>query len=359
MGGGTYTATALTRCTVTNNVTGTYGGGCYKGTLSFCIVTGNRAGKSGGGTSGAVLTDCTVAGNTATESGGGVESGSATRCGIVNNKAESSNGGGSNGATLDNCTVVYNEAGANGGGAASGALTNCTVYANTALNNGGGVYLASLANCIVWGNTAPQNPAVYASSSKPCLYSCLDQTLSGVYHVGNIVANPLFVSESDWHLQAGSPCINVGTNGLAVGATDFYGDTRIAGGTVDMGASEYQTAVPTTGYAAWATQNNLGAPDAVTDGQPNLIRYVFDKPNGTFSPFAGITFNVDGKPELRFESFNPDVSGVSLSILSTTNLLDWAHAVEFGPIAPPFNFGSLILTHPDTAPARFYRLKAE
>ena len=354
MGGGTYDATALTRCTVTNNVAGTYGGGSYKGTLSFCIVTGNRANK-GGGTSTAALTDCTVAGNTASGSGGGMDGGSATRCGIVNNKAESSNGGGSNGAVLDNCVVVHNEAGADGGGAANGTLTNCTVYANTALNNGGGVYLASLANCIVWGNTAPQNPAVYATSSKPCLYSCLDQEIAGE---GNIVTNPLFVSESDWHLQAGSPCIDAGTNDLAVGETDFYGDTRIAGGTVDMGASEYQTPAPTTGYAVWAAENGLGAADAVTDGQPNLIRYVFDVPSGAFSPITSITFD-DGKPVLWFHSFNQNVSGVTLSILSTTDLLDWTHAQVFGPIAPPFNFPGLILDHGNDAPQRFYRLKVE
>jgi hypothetical protein len=34
----------------------------------------------------------------------------------------------------------------------------------------------------------------------------------------------LLVSESDWHLQAGSLCINAGTNDLAVGETDFYGE---------------------------------------------------------------------------------------------------------------------------------------
>ena len=359
MGGGSYSS-SLTRCTVTNNVAGTYGGGCYKGSLSFCFVNGNSA-ANGGGTSSAALTNCTVAGNTASQSGGGVESGSATRCGIVNNTA-ATNGGGSSSAVLDNCIVVHNEAGADGGGVYNGALTNCTVYANKALNNGGGVSQAPLANCIVCGNTASQYPAyyVYSSSaaSKPCLYSCLDQELSGDYNVGNIVADPLFVSESDWHLQAGSPCINAGTNDLAVGTTDFYGDTRIVGGTVDMGASEYQTAAPITGYAAWAALNGLGAADAVTDGQPNLIRYVFGRPSGDFSPFTGISF-MDGNPVLWFQSFNPDVSGVSLSILSTTNLLDWTHAEVFGPIAPPFEFGALILQHGTTSPQRFYRLKVE
>ncbi|MBR4170230.1 MAG: C10 family peptidase [Kiritimatiellae bacterium] len=352
MGGGTYTATALTRCTVTNNVAGTYGGGCYKGTLSFCIVTGNRAGKSGGGTSGAVLTDCTVAGNTATESGGGVESGSATRCGIVGNTATTKNGGGSSGAVLDNCIVVHNESGADGGGAASGALTNCTIYANKAVDNGGGVYLASLANCIVWGNTAPQNPAVYASSSKPCLSSCLDQTLTGNHHVGNIVTNPLFVSESDWHLQAGSPCINAGTNDLAVGEIDFYGNARIAGGTVDMGASEYQ---PPGGYAAWAALNGLGGPDEVTDGQPNLIRYAFNVPRGAFSPFTGISFNAGGKPVVTLLPL-VNTDGVTVKVLSTTDLTDWTDA-EVKTLTIDDN-GTLIFDH-ESDPQRFYRLKAE
>ena len=77
-----------------------------------------------------------------------------------------------------------------------------------------------------------------------------------------------------------------------------------------------------------------------------------------FSPFTGISFNASGKPELWFQSFNPDVSGVSLSILSTTNLLDWAHAVEFHIPGPPFNFDSMPINHTDTAPARFYKLKA-
>ena len=61
--------------------------------------------------------------------------------------------------------------------------------------------------------------------------------------------------------------------------------------------------------------------------------------------------------EDRGQSFNPDVSDVSLSILSTTNLLDWTHAVEFQLPGPPFDFNGMILQHADTAPARFYKLK--
>ena len=359
-GGGVSDAT-LTRCAVTNNTATVYGGGAYEATLSFCQVKDNTA-DNGGGTYKANLADCTVAGNTASTSGGGVYNGSATRCGIVGNKAggSSSAGGGSYGAELDNCILVYNEATAgNGGGAYNGALVNCTLYANEAAGKGGGAYYATLANCIVWGNTAASNPAVYLLG-KTCRYSCLDQAVTGDANVGNVVADPLFVDgvHGDYHLLPNSPCINAGTNDLVVGETDFYGDARIVGGRVDMGASEYQTQAVSSGYAAWATANGLGAADAVTEGVPNLIRYVFNRPSGAFSPFTDFTFQ-DGNPVVWFPSFNPDVSDTTLSILSTTNLLDWTHAVEFQLPGPPFNFNGIILQHSDTASQRFYRLKAE
>ena len=358
-GGGCYSMSrdyALTRCTITNNTAVSNGGGAYRGTLVFCSVNDNSA-YSGGGAYDAALTDCTVSGNVATNYGGGVYNGSATRCGIVNNTA-SAYGGGSYGAALADCMVVYNSAEAKyGGGAYSGALTNCTVFANSA-STGGGVDYASIVNCIVWGNEAGTNPDVRAYTTKPCLHSCLGEAVSGDVHVGNIVADPLFVDgvHGDYHLQANSPCINAGSNDLVVGETDFYGDARIVDGRVDMGASEYQAQVVSTGYAAWASENGLGAADALTDGQPNLIRYVFNRPSGAFSPFTGITFQ-DGDPVVWFPSFNPDVDGVSLSILSSTNLLDWTHPVEFPLSGPPFNFNGMLLQHSDTASQRFYRLK--
>lgn len=356
-GGGYYSLSrdyTLTRCTITNN-TAVSGGGTYNGSLVFCYVKCNSA-NDGGGAYDAALTDCTVSGNVATNNGGGVYNGSATRCGIVSNRTIGNSGGGSYDAALADCVVVYNSAGSkNGGGAYGGSLTNCTVFANSAAS-GGGVYFASIANCIVCGNEAQTYANVYASTSRPCLYSCLGEAVSGDVHVGNIVTNdPCFVDapRGDFHLVANSPCINAGTNELVVGETDFYGDTRIVGERVDMGASEFQQV---GGYASWAAENGLGAAEAMTEGVPNLIRYVFNRPSGAFSPFTGLTFQ-DGDPVVWFPSFNSDVSDVSLSILSTTDLMDWENAVEFLLPGPPFTFGGIILHHSDTAPARFYRLK--
>ena len=67
---------------------------------------------------------------------------------------------------------------------------------------------------------------------------------------GNIDANPLFADaeSGDLHLQAGSPCIDAGSNNAVpiVVATDLDANPRIVDGdaddvaTVDMGAYELQ-----------------------------------------------------------------------------------------------------------------------
>ena len=358
-GGGCYSMSrnyALTRCTITNNTAVSDGGGAYRGTLVFCHINDNSA-SSGGGAYDAELTDCTLSGNEATNYGGGVYNGIATRCGIVRNRAVVNSGGGSYGATLANCVVVYNTAESqNGGGAYSGALTNCTVFANSA-SSGGGVYYASIANCIVWGNEAQTYANVYASTTKPCLYSCLGEALSGNVHIGNIVADPLFVDgvHGDYHLQANSPCIDAGLYDLVIGETDFYGATRISGGCVDMGASEFQFA-PSSGYAAWAAENGLGAADAVTEGVPNLIRYVFDRPSGACNPFTGISF-INGNPALDFLPF-VNTDGVTLMVISSTNLLDWSQYQYFTLTAEDSGY-TIILNHGDNAPQRFYKFKVE
>lgn len=89
--------------------------------------------------------------------------------------------------------------------------------------------------------------------------------------VGNITNDPAFVNPStrDFHLQSTSPCINSGNNPYVGTATDFDGNQRIVGGTVDIGAYEYQTPTSIISYA-WLVQYGLptdGSADfADTDG---------------------------------------------------------------------------------------------
>ena len=111
-----------------------------------------------------------------------------------------------------------------------------------------------------------------------------------------------------------------------------------------------------TPYDTWAATNGLAAADAVTDGTPNLIRYVFNCPTNACNPFAEISF-VNGKPVVK--TLAPvHTDGVSISLLSSTNLTDWSQADEldytdFGPN------GELIFEHDTDDPVRFYRLKVE
>ena len=112
-----------------------------------------------------------------------------------------------------------------------------------------------------------------------------------------------------------------------------------------------------TPYDTWATTNNLGAAEEATDGVPNLIRYVFDRPSGDCNPFTGITFNAQGKPVVK--TLAPvHTDGVSMTLLSSTSLTDWSQADELGYTDFGPN-GELIFEHNTDDPVRFYRFKVE
>jgi hypothetical protein len=175
-------------------------------------------------------------------------------------------GAGAYGCMLYNCTLIGNSAyvaisgvlsGGGGGGAFNCTLNNCTLIDNTSDKGAGGAESCKLKNCIVYFNTSPQY-SYYSTLS----YCC---TTPQAYGIGNITNAPLFVDEAngDLRLQPNSPCINAGNNSYVTSATDLDGNPRLSGGTVDIGAYEYQwpqltlTQSDTNVLLTWPT-NNLG-----------------------------------------------------------------------------------------------------
>jgi hypothetical protein len=242
-GGGMYNINSssplVTNCTFSGN-SASYGGGMYNydnssPTLTNCTFSDNSAGDGGGmyndSGSSPTVTNCTFSGNSASYGGG--------MCNINSSPL------------VTNCTFSANSTTWGGGmwnNSSSPTVTNCTFSGNSATGDGGGMYNYSgssptVTNCILWGDTGGE---IYNDSSTPVVTYCDVQ--GGYSGAGNIDADPLFVGAGDYHLQAGSPCIDAGDNAApSLPSTDFEGDPRIVDGdgggdpaaVVDMGADEY------------------------------------------------------------------------------------------------------------------------
>jgi Cadherin-like beta sandwich domain len=238
----------LSNCVVYGNQALNVGGGVHGGTLYNCVLVNNVA-AGGGGAYLATLNDCTIADNTATYAGGGIWNCTVNRCEVRGNLGYSYGGGSfsdSPGASvLNNCVVRGNTTGVSSGGDYQGVLNNCVVAGNSA-PNGGGVQNSTVNNSIVLNNAG--NPGVENHDGSTFAYSCTAPDPGGT---GNIVADPLFVAPFDsppnFHLTAGSPCLNSGNNASVVGSKDLDGRPRIANGTVDMGVFEVQAAMQVLG----------------------------------------------------------------------------------------------------------------
>jgi hypothetical protein len=232
-------------------------------------------GTGGGAFSSGVISNCVFVGNVAA-GGGGVFGGTLNNCMLMANSTISGGiGGGTWFATLNNCVVVSNSApGGFGGGAGTYcSLNSCTVAFNSA-RSGGGSYGGALSNCIVYFNSGGN----YGLSTLN--YSCTTPLPGGT---GNITNDPTFVNPAagNLRLQTNSACINAGDNASAAGSTDLDGRTRIVGGTVDMGAYEFQGAGMGE-FIAWLQQYGLP-----TDGSSDFVDFEGDGMNNWQEWIAG------------------------------------------------------------------------
>ncbi len=275
MGGGVCCQSSqelITNCVIIGNQA-FQGGGVAFGTVVDCTISSNLAIAAGGALA-ADLSGCRISSNRAVNqpgwdgNGGGVATSRLTNCMVLENSAENG-GGGANSCVLVNCILRDNKA-LFGGGAITSELKNCTITGNLATNRGGGLAGCSAKNCIAYFNTAADSANYYRYPlTIPKLEYCCTIPLPDEGY-GNITNAPLFVDfgSGDLHPASNSPCVNAGLNAYVVLSTDLDGNPRVSGGTVDIGAYEFQGAGSRISYA-WLQQYGLPTDGSADDLDPD------------------------------------------------------------------------------------------
>jgi len=289
-GGGAAGANLFNCLLYTNSASGNYGGGVYQCTASNCTLAGNWAYFAGGGAYQSVLRNCYLYTNTSSLGAGGADSSQLYGCIVTNNQGS---GGGTINSTNYSCRLLNNTAKGNGGGAQNGYLFDCIVTGNHSVLSGGGAYNSVVVNCTLTGNSAGGggagggvancqtfNSIIYgntvtsgssSNTSGGNLYYCCTAPSGGS---GCFINPPVYVNAAagDFHQASNSPTINGGDNfytgTLYPVAQDFDGNARTNGGTVDVGAYEYQGANQTVVNPPipWLRQYGLA-----TDGSANFV----------------------------------------------------------------------------------------
>jgi hypothetical protein len=262
-----------------------FGGGlCFwrsEPRITDCVITQNEAGYGGGvyscHQSRPVLRGCSLSDNEAGHGGGiyCLARGVLDRCKISGNRAAAAAGGAfvRHGARLSGCFITGNRAGRAGGGlrCRDGEITvrHCTIAGNRVKGEGGGLHggmgtLIRVKGSIFWGNRAGTGPQILLRGLRDresrtdydavlhISYSNVEGGRAAVHEgpqselkwrEGMISQDPRFRDEgADYHLTAGSPCIDRGDPEEAADpeAKDIDGEPRVHRRRIDMGADEYR-----------------------------------------------------------------------------------------------------------------------
>lgn len=252
---------------------------------------------------------------------------------------ESSNGAGigvyySSSPTIRNNLITNNVEGA--GIRVKGGSTP-TIIGNTIAGNEGSAAYGGGIECITDSIPVIENNiivsegsyGIYASTIPPTLkYNNVWSHASGNYNSvigdqtginGNISADPQFASVQDYHLQLSSPCINAGDPNYLPesGETDYYGNPRLLGGCVDIGANE-----------AWPVWN-------ITSGSQydNIQQAINDANDGDVVVLARGRYTGQGNRDIDFggkavtlRSTDPeDFEIVAATIIDSKGSLQYPH----------------------------------
>lgn len=315
---------SITDCTFKNNFNDSLSGGTgsavynYDATVTitgsqFIANTATGTNSSGGAMTnigGTITVSSTIfAGNTASAEGGAIydsnSSPTFTNDIFVSNVAGDPDDNilGLGGAVYDNNS--------------NSTFINCTFSTNDALDPvsaysyGGAIYATStgaatttVINTILWNDQADFGPEIYTTSSATAAvsYSDVDGGFAGT---SNINADPIFSSNStaqstnygDLHLQAGSPAIDAGNSSYG-GTTDFDGNPRDVGASVDMGAYEAQVIEFNSGGSDWTTDSTDGAENPSFNG--TVLTLTDNTQNDSYSAFANNGANIASGFSARF-----------------------------------------------------------
>ncbi|MEG1543849.1 MAG: right-handed parallel beta-helix repeat-containing protein, partial [Tannerellaceae bacterium] len=329
--------TAISNLVIRNGATADGASGamiCDKITLTNCEITGNKAPASstskGGGVMcdyGGVIDKCIIHDNTATDGGGGVVlngGGLIRNSDVYANHADNDHSGGINtrkGGTIENCKVYGNTAKGLAGVSLNenAKMVNTLVYGNITGATTTDAYKsavgmassATMLNCTVWGNTHTNtHTGGQAVSTAGTITNCIMESHSGTGTItysasgselttektGNLSkADPKFTdaAKNDYTLLPASACINKGTNEGVTAKTDLAGNTRIQGGTVDMGAYESNAAILPNNGIVYVTEKG----DGLNNGNslanaisPALLASAIANTNVTTLQFAAGTY---------------------------------------------------------------------
>ena len=393
----------LTDCAFVKNIVSSLGGGIYNSasspTLTNCNFSGNSAPSGYGGgmanynNSAPTLNGCVFSGNYGYQSGGVRNVSSSpvfSNCRFILNSVVAEGGGMHNissSVSFTNCSFLGNSAGSGGAlhnDASSTSITGCLFAGNLSGSSGAinnfvsqstminvtmakngtvGLYiygsggLANLQNCIIWDEVIAtgQGSGVGAYLSSYSIIKSKTDISNGNINAGSLSGNDIFAdfSNDDFTLKQSSPAVNSGNNslylGLAANTADLLGNTRLAGATIDMGAYEYQSALPVVflDFTAKADHNNAKLQWRTTNEINNKGFVVFRSRDGkSFTKLHTQTSNFQGQlTTYNFTDYSPS-NGANYYRLTQVDLD--GNETELGTRVLNFSFSSQeVLAYPN------------